>query len=358
LADRKLGVISSGVAHQYAREVFKNASHLKLVTTYPVPAELVRKFAKEVEKVVVVEELDPYIEEAVRGLGIPVTGKEFIPIIGELNPEIVEKGAIEAGLISAPEARETKVTTVPLPPRPPLLCPGCPHVAAEFALKRLGVIVVGDIGCYTLGVYPPLSVLDTTVCMGASIGQALGLEKAGVTKKMVALIGDSTFIHSGITPLIDVVYNQGKTKVVILDNGTTAMTGHQEHPGTGITAKGAKTQQVKLEDIVRGIGIEDVSVVDAFNLKEITSTIRRCLETPKPAVVIVRGDCPLHLRVKGKPFQIDTAKCNNCKTCLRLGCSALFISDDEAWINPSLCQGSRCGLCTQICPKKAIKEGE
>ena len=384
LADRKLGVISSGVAYQYAREVFKDASHLKLVTTYPVPASLIRRFAQEVERIIVVEELDPILEDEVRRLGIPVMGKEFFPIIGELNPEIVENGAIEAGILPAPPRPSSRSTeSAPLlPARPPLLCAGCPHIATEFTLRRLGfynsssmgdlpqerkapgqlkkggLIVTGDIGCYTLGVFAPLSALDTTACMGASIGQALGLEKAGIPNKIVAVIGDSTFIHSGITPLVDIVYNQGNTTVIILDNETTAMTGHQGHPGTGISAKGIKTQQVKLEALAQGIGVRDVNVVNAFDLEEIESTICRCVEADEPSVIIVRGDCPLKVRVSGTPFQVDSEKCDSCYACLRIGCPAISVSEDKAWIDASLCIGSVCNICAQVCPQEAIKESK
>jgi len=384
LADRKLGVISSGVAYQYAREVFKDASHLKLVTTYPLPVNLICKFAQEVERVVIVEELDPFLEDEVRYLGISVAGKEFIPITGELNPEIVEKGATEAGILSESSKHSPKSeTSAPqLPVRPPLLCAGCPHTATEFALRRLdfynpcsvgdipeerkipahakksGLVVTGDIGCYTLGVYAPLLALDTTACMGASIGQALGLEKAGIPNKIVAVIGDSTFVHAGITGLVDVVYNQGNTTVIILDNETTAMTGHQGHPGTGISPKGTKRRQVKLEALVRGIGVEDVNVVDAFDLKAIESTINRCVETDEPSVLIVRGPCPLLVRVSGTPFEVDKEKCDSCYACLRIGCPAISVSDDKAWIDADLCVGSGCAICSQVCPQQAIEESK
>lgn len=384
LADRRLGVISSGVAYQYAREVFKDASHLKLITTYPIPANLVRRFAQMVERVIVVEELDPYLEDEVRRLGIAVTGKEFIPIIGELNPEIVESGAIELGILpaSSKSTSEAKPSAPQLPPRPPLLCAGCPHIAAEFALRRLGfynptptdelpqerkipaqlkksgLIATSDIGCYTLGAYAPLFALDTCACMGASIGQALGLEKAGVPNKIVAVIGDSTFVHSGITSLIDVVYNQGSTTVIILDNETTAMTGHQGHPGTGISAKGTKTRAVKLEELVRGIGVSDVNVVDAFDLALIESTISRCVETDEPSVIIVRGPCPLRARTSGTPFKVDSEKCNSCYACLRIGCPALSVSEDKAHIDAGLCVGSGCSICCQVCPQQAISDGK
>ena len=372
LADRKLGVISDGVAYQYAREVFKDASHLKLTTIYPIPSNLISRFAHEVERVVVVEELDPYLEDEVRRLGIAVTGKEFIPIIGELDPEIVERGAIQAGLlqkISGPALAPVSPATQ-LPARRPQLCAGCPHVAAEFVLRRLGFrttspgkelqedefIVTGDIGCYTLGVYPPLAALDTCACMGASIGKALGLEKAGVPNKIVAVLGDSTFMHSGITGLIDVVYNQGSSTIIILDNGTTAMTGHQGHPGTGISAKGAKTQAVELESLVKGCGVRDVTVVDAFDLKTIESNIKQAVANNEPSVIIVRGSCPLHTRAKSTPYKVDEDECIGCFDCLDVGCPAISILEDEAVIDSEVCTG--CGVCAQICPQGAISESK
>ncbi len=372
LADRKLGVISDGVAYQYAREVFKDASHLKLATIYPFPSNLISRFAGEVERVVVVEELDPYLEDEVRRLGIAVTGKEFIPIIGELDPEIVERGAIQAGLLqktSGPAPAPVSPATQ-LPARRPQLCAGCPHVAAEFVLRRLGFrstssgkelkedefIVTGDIGCYTLGVYPPLAALDTCACMGASIGKALGLEKAGVPNKIVAVLGDSTFMHSGITGLIDVVYNQGSNTIIILDNGTTAMTGHQGHPGTGISAKGAKTQAVELESLVKGCGVRDVTVVDAFDLKTIESNIKQAVANNEPSVIIVRGSCPLHTRAKSTPYKVDEDECIGCFDCLDVGCPAISILEDEAVIDSEVCTG--CGVCAQICPQGAISESK
>ncbi len=382
LVDRKLGVISSGVAYQYAREVFKDTSHLKLVTTYPVPANLIRRFAQEVDRIIIVEELDPFLEDEVRALGIPVTGKEFVPITGELNPEIVENGAIKAGILPAKPSSKPKESLPELPGRPPLLCAGCPHTATEFTLRRLGfynpcsagdipperkipsqlkksgLVVTGDIGCYTLGVYAPLVALDTTACMGAGIGQALGLEKAGIPNKIVAIIGDSTFLHAGIGGLIDVVYNQGKTTVIILDNETTAMTGHQAHPGTGISAKGTNVQAVKLEALARGIGIDDVNMVNAFDLAAIESTISRCVETDAPSVIIVRGPCPLLTRVSGTPFAVDSEKCNSCYACLRIGCPAISVSSDKAWIDAGLCIGASCAICAQVCPQEAIKESK
>ena len=368
IADRKLGVISNGVAYQYAREVFRDASHLKLTTIYPLPEDLIRRFVQQVERVVVVEELDPFIEEEVRRMGIDVAGKEFIPIIGELNLEVVEAGAIKAGLIKAPSKSSSKVETSPpqLPLRRPQLCAGCPHVATEYVLRKLGfksavsgkelgadeLIVTSDIGCYTLGVYPPLAALDTCACMGASIGQALGLEKAGVPNKIVAVLGDSTFMHSGITGLIDVVYNQGNITVIILDNGTTAMTGHQGHPGTGVSARGDKVPKVELESLARGMGIEDVNVVSAFDIAALESTIKRSIEKDEPSVVIARGNCPLAVRAKAVPYEVDADLCAGCFDCMDLGCPALLIADDVVRIDVEACGG--CGVCAQICLQEAI----
>jgi len=291
---------------------------------------------------------------------------------------------VEAELLPSPAKRSLRPSpsTIELPARPPLLCAGCPHLAAEFALRRLdfynpctigdlpqerkipgqlkkgGLIVTGDIGCYTLGVYAPLYALDTTACMGASIGQALGLEKAGVPNKVVAVIGDSTFVHGGITGLVDVVYNQGHTTVIILDNETTAMTGHQGHPGTGLLAKGAEGQKVKLEEVARGVGVKDVNVVDAFDLNTIESTMSRCVESDEPSVIIVRGPCPMNVKVSGTPLEVDTEKCDSCYACLRIGCPAISVVEDKGWIDAGLCIGSTCGICAQACSQEAIVEGK
>jgi indolepyruvate ferredoxin oxidoreductase alpha subunit len=368
LQDRKLGIVTSGVAYQHAREVFKNASFLKLVTIYPIPANLVRRFAKEVERVIVVEELDPYLEEELRCLGIPVTGKDFIPIIGELTPEIVEQGAIKAGLLLAPRHVSKPAPPPQLPARRPQLCAGCPHVGTEYILRKLcfkdskvpgpikedEIIVTSDIGCYTLGVYPPLAALDTCACMGASIGQAIGLEKAKVRNKVVAVLGDSTFMHSGITGLVDAVYNQGNITVIILDNGTTAMTGHQGHPGTGLSARGEKATAVKLEEVVKGLGVKDVHVVSAFDLKAIESALKHCLGTKEPSVIISRAPCPLSIRVTAIPYKVNADECSSCYICLDLGCPAISLSNDKAVIDASTCQG--CSICAQICPQEAISK--
>ncbi len=373
LNDRRLGVISSGVAYQYAREVFKEASFLKLVTTYPLPTEMIRKFASEVERVIVVEELDPYLEEAVRLQGIEVTGKEFIPIIGELNPEIVEAGAIKAGILPEPAQPSAEAApAIQVPPRRPQLCAGCPHVGPEYVLRRLcfddkvkpsqnpremtrsEVVVTSDIGCYTLGVYEPLGALDTCACMGASIGHAVGLEKAGVPNKTIAVLGDSTFMHSGITGLVDMVYKQGHSTVLILDNSTTAMTGHQGHPGTGVSIKGNKVPEVSLEKLCEGIGIKDINVISVYDLDALESTIKRCIGIEEPSVIIARGPCVLREKVKWNPRQVDQDICTECHDCLDAGCPAIRVIGEAVQIDPDVCVG--CGLCQQICPQGAIVE--
>jgi indolepyruvate ferredoxin oxidoreductase alpha subunit len=227
---------------------------------------------------------------------------------------------------------------------------------SNVELSKNDIIVTSDIGCYTLGVYPPLAALDTCACMGASIGQALGLEKAGVSNKVVAVIGDSTFMHSGITGLIDVVYNQGTTTVIILDNNTTAMTGHQGHPGTGISAKGEKTTAVDIEALVKGMGIKDVNLVNAFDLKAIETTIKKCVANNAPSVIIVRGACPLATKKKGSPLAVDADVCSGCLDCLKIGCPAITIADNLAVIDDESCGG--CGVCAQLCPNDAIAEAK
>ena len=379
LRDRRLGIISAGVAYQYAREVFPRASFLKLALTWPLPKDLIQRFASEVETLLVVEELDPFMEEAVRGLGLRVRGKDIFPVVGEFSTELVEECAGNAGLIAARPAARPPKRAPALPPRPPVLCPGCPHMATFFALKRLGfyrglpdpdapleeralsqlrhqgLIVTSDIGCYTLAVYPPLLAVDTCACMGASIGQAMGMEKAGVANKTVAVLGDSTFMHSGITGLLDIVYNGGNVTVIILDNGTTAMTGHQGHPGTGVDARGRKTHRTTPEDIARGLGVRDVTVVDAYDVAAVEQTVARCVETLEPSVIVVRGPCPLHERVSGEALHVLAEECDGCGTCLRLGCPALGREGDKAQIVAETCLGDACGVCVQVCPREAIR---
>jgi len=368
---RDLGIVTSGVAYNYAREAFPEASFLKLAMTWPLPTALIKEFADSVDRLVVIEELDPFLEQNIKAIGIEVAGKDFIPLVGELNTRIVTEISVGAGLLPDSEKGTVLPPAPGLPRRPPLLCPGCPHTGIYFILNTLGqrsklleaartgpqepkLVVTGDIGCYTLGALPPLSVLDTTACMGAGIGQALGMEKAGIESPVVAVIGDSTFLHAGIPGLIDAVYNKGRITILILDNRTTAMTGHQEHPGTGVSAQGEQTFAVDIEALVKGIGVKDIKVVDAFNIKELRAGLRDSLARPEVSVIIVRGACAMQAKQRANPRKVDSEKCDQCGICLRLGCAAIQTEDGRIFIEPALCAGDACTICEQLCPKKAI----
>ncbi len=367
---RDVGIISAGIASVYAREVFPEASFLKLGMSWPLPEKLIRSFAAGVKRLVVVEELDPFLEENIKAMGVEVTGKDVFPIVGELNTRIISESSIRAGLLPEIETAIVEPTDG-LPKRPPLLCPGCPHTGIYFTLNNMGqrnklvdpdidstqepkIVVTGDIGCYTLGAYPPLSVLDTTTDMGAGIGQAIGMTKAGLQNKVVAIIGDSTFLHSGMTGLLDAVYNAAPITVIILDNRTTAMTGHQEHPGTGITAQGRETIAADLEALCRGLGVKDVKTIDAFDIKALRNGLRDSLNRDEVSVIITRGACAVKIKTRSNPRQVDTEKCVDCGLCLRLGCSAIQRQNGKIFIEPSLCAGDICGLCEQLCPQEAI----
>ncbi len=369
--DAELGIITCGIAYQYAREVFPDASILRLGMTYPLPEKLIKSFADGVKKLLVIEELDPFVENIVKAMGIKTSGKNVIPITGELSPQIVASAAQKAGLLTGASVREESACETQLPPRPPSLCPGCPHRGLFYALARNprrlkkmtsksspqvlgGLVVTGDIGCYTLGAFPPLSGLDTCACMGASIGHAIGMEKAGLAEKVVAVIGDSTFMHSGLTALADAVYNRSAITVIILDNMTTAMTGHQGHPATGITAGGEKVKAISLEDAVKGIGVEELSVVDAFDIKALREAVKSSIESDKLSVLIVRGECaPLRPRSDASRA-VDIEKCTRCNSCFKLACPAIQYKDEYVYIDPGLCAGDICGLCEQVCPVGAI----
>ncbi|MBA7705392.1 hypothetical protein ES703_114220 [subsurface metagenome] len=296
---------------------------------------------------------------------------EFIPRMGELNPNIIEEASCDAGLLTKSSPQPIAGIVPELPKRPPLLCPGCPHTGLFFVLSSIGkrskllssqgkvskdsnLIITGDIGCYTLGAYPPLCALDTTACMGAGIGQALGIKRAGVSNKVVAVIGDSTFLHSGTTGLVNAVYNEGQITVIILDNNTTAMTGHQDHAGTGISAQGKKTKAVELEHLVRGIGVSDIKIVNAFNMKALRASVRSSLDNPELSVIIVRGACSVRVPVRSEPRSINAEQCNRCGICLRLGCPAIQSENGQVYIDTALCVGNACTICQQLCPQQAI----
>jgi indolepyruvate ferredoxin oxidoreductase alpha subunit len=350
IRDVSIGIIASGISYEYAKEAMPEASFLKLSFTYPLPFELIDTFSKKVKKLYVIEENDPFLETEIKAHGITVMGKDIIPITGELNPTIIAEAFGKTkkyiSLTHKPE----------LPPRPPALCPGCSHTPVFYTLNKLKLTVTGDIGCYTLGALPPLNAMDTCVEMGASIGNAYGMQRVlgeEKGKNIVAVIGDSTFFHSGITPLIDLVYNKGVSTVIILDNRITAMTGHQDHPGTGKTLMGEDTVTVKLEDIARACGVKQVHVVDPYDLKTLKRIIKQEVERSEPSVIIARRPCMLLLIRRneiGKPYYVDKDVCIGCKLCLGLGCPAISMEDDKAVISELFCAG--CGICEQLCPKE------
>ncbi|HPE19925.1 MAG TPA: indolepyruvate ferredoxin oxidoreductase subunit alpha, partial [Candidatus Mcinerneyibacteriales bacterium] len=354
---KEMGVITSGIAYQYVKEAFPEASVLKLGMSFPLPMNKIKSFAEAVETLYVVEELEPFIEEMIKAEGIRVIGKDVIPRCGELNVEIVRRAL-------SPEKEESHVTEKvdekSLPSRPPVLCPGCPHRGVFYTLNKLKAVVTGDIGCYTLGVQPPLSAMDSTIAMGASIGVNIGLEKAlGIdfSRQSVAVIGDSTFMHSGVTGLMDAVYNKGSNTILILDNRITAMTGRQENPGTGYTLMGEETREVDLEALARAIGVEHVRKVDSYDLKALKEVIREEMDRPEVSVIITYNPCMLIRRKKFdiKKYRVNEDKCINCGICLKVGCPAVVKNEDEtkSHIVESLCTG--CSVCAQVCPKDAIE---
>lgn len=355
--DKNLGIISSGIAYMHAKDVFPEASFLKLSFTYPLPEKLIRKFVRGVKRVLVIEEGDPILQQEIKSLGINVVGKEKIPLCGELDPTVIKKSFKKS--VYRPD-----IAIKEIPERPPVLCPGCPERGVFYVVNKLKLIATGDIGCYTLGALPPLNAMDTCICMGASVTNAHGMDKAGgkdINKRLVAVIGDSTFFHSGVTGLLNAVYNKGNLNLIILDNLTTAMTGHQPHPGTGKLARGEEGKRVLPEDVARGCGVEFVRVVDPTNLKETEQAIKEALNYNGVTVLVFRNLCAL--LKKPKPYLVvDVENCNGCKLCLRLGCPAISlkqISTKEkpvAYIEPTLCSG--CDLCVQLCQHNAISSAK
>lgn len=350
----KTGVICAGIVYQYAKEALGDTvSYLKLGMVNPLPAELIKKFAASVDKLYVIEELDDVIETFCRKNGIAVIGKDVFPRCGEFSQNIIRKCMLH----TEPEVLSVKED---VPVRPPVMCCGCPHRGLFFALKRAKVFVSGDIGCYTLGASAPLSAIDTCVCMGASVSGLHGFNKARgaeAEKKSVAVIGDSTFIHSGITGLIDIAYNRSNSVVVILDNSITGMTGHQQNPTTGYTIKGDPTSAVNLEALCKSVGISRVRVCDPYNLEETQTVLKEELEADGPSVIISRRPCALLKYVKHKPSLIvKEEKCVGCRACLSIGCPAISMKNGKASIDHTQCVG--CGVCTTLCAKGAITTEE
>lgn len=348
----EIGVITSGICYQYAKEALGDkASYLKLGMVNPLPVKLIKDFAAKVKTLYVIEELDDVIETHCRKNGIDVKGKELFTLQGEYFQSKVRQVVLG-------ENDEWQTLDAEIPVRPPVLCAGCPHRGVFYILKKLGVMVSGDIGCYTLGAAAPLSAIDTTVCMGASISGLHGFNKGRKGEyegKAVAVIGDSTFMHSGITSLVDIAYNRSNSTVIVLDNSITGMTGHQNNPANGKNIYGDPASAVNLEALAHAIGINSVTVVDPGDLAETERVIKEELAKAEPSLIIARKPCALLKTVKRKPpFHIDADKCKNCKSCMRIGCPALVSGDKCITIDNNLCVG--CGLCEQLCKFDAIKE--
>ncbi len=327
------------------------ATILKLSLTYPLPENLIRNFIAEHPTVYVIEEGEPFLEEQIKNIGCQVIGKELFPAFGELSSEL-----IRTKLLKEPASPVAFTAPQDIPARPPVLCPSCPHRSVFFALTKIGAIITTDIGCYTIGVFPPVNAGETCLCMGASIGNAMGIAKMRPEAKVVATIGDSTFLHSGITGLMDVVYNRGIITVVILDNRTTAMTGHQQNPSTGYTINNEPTTSISLESMVRACGVNKLWTVDAYNLAELQQVLEEATSCGEPAVVITRKPCALLKNKKQvkKLFTINYESCRTCKACLQLGCPSIELKSDRVEINPTSCNG--CGVCAQLCKFGAISE--
>ncbi len=350
----KIGVITAGISYMYAKEALGDrVNYLKLGMVYPLPEKLIRDFADKCDKVYVIEELDPILEKHCRALGIEVIGKEKFTLLGEYTPTMIKKTVFDEEPAEFCEIEEE------IPARPPVLCAGCPHRGTFYVLKKLGLVVAGDIGCYTLGAIPPLASVDTTICMGASISAALGMAKARgeeFNKKLVSVIGDSTFMHSGITGLVDIVYNKGANTVIILDNSITGMTGHQDNPTTGYTIRGEETKQVNLVALCKSIGVDSVVVADPFDVKNFEKVVKAEVEKDEPSVIIAQRPCALLKGVKytGKCKIHDN--CKKCKMCMKLGCPAISFDGEKIMIDETLCNG--CGLCFNVCPFGAMEKGE
>lgn len=351
----KIGIITASVAYQYAKEVFgDNASYLKLGFTYPLPMDLIRDFASKFETVYVVEELEPFMEEQIKAAGIKCIGKELIPNLYELNPDVVAKALLN-------KEAEVKTLDAKVVARPPVLCPGCPHRGFFYTMsKKKNTVVTSDIGCYTLGGAAPLSATDTCICMGAGFSAGMGMAKAfevsGSDKKVFGVLGDSTFFHSGITGAIDIVYNKGKVVPVVLDNRITGMTGHQENPGTGKTLMGEAAAEIDPVEVLKVIGYKTVKVVDPCDLKAMDETVEEAANSKEPYAIVTKRPCVL---IKGLPpfktkCKVDAEKCKKCKMCLKVGCPAVFFKDGVSYIDQSMCIG--CEVCMQVCKFNAIEK--
>lgn len=351
--NKSLGIITSGATALHCRELFPDASILKLGWSFPFPDELICEFASQVEHLIIIEEADDFLEEHVKALGFKCDGKNIVPRIGELTPARIYniKAKIEGDLPPLPlPIAESKT----LPGRPPVFCPGCPHRGTFYALNRLEIVVSGDIGCYSLGTFKPLDRMDTLICMGAGVSATHGMQKSGDNQRRVGILGDSTFFHSGITGLLDIVYNGGNSTIIIVDNRITAMTGHQDHPGSGRTLMGKPAPAASLEALIAACGVKRCVVVNPYDIGQMIQVIKTETEADEPSVIIARAPCPLDTRKPaGDILRIDSEKCKNCRACLNLGCPAIESAGKvKPVINAALCIG--CDLCKQVCKFGAI----
>ena len=350
--DLRVGVITSGIASCYVDEALPEASVLKLGLINPLPMKAIHEFARRVEKLYVVEELEPVIEEQLKAAGLSVKGKELFSVQGEYTAQ-----AIAQAIGGQKPADHPPVASVP--GRPPVMCPGCPHRGVFYTLKSMGLTVTGDIGCYTLGAAAPLAAIDACLCMGASIGMAQGMELArgrDQARRTVAVIGDSTFIHSGMTGLAEMSYNGGHGTVLILDNSTTGMTGHQNNPTNGKNIHGDPAPKIDLDTLCRALGVPDVATVDPFDLKGLKAAVKHALDFDGVSVIIARRPCALLSKAPVKPIRLDAEKCRKCRACMRIGCPALVDKGDHIAVDTTLCTG--CGLCGELCAFGAIEKGE
>jgi len=353
----RVGVVASGMAYYNGREAFQTAGmkpwFLKITTPYPFPTRLFLEFARQVDEIYVLEENDPVIERFARlaAPGKKIVGKEVFPLTGEMTADVILESLGKKSPLPAGD-------TGKIPLRPPSLCAGCPHTATFYNLKKMKVTVTGDIGCYTLGGLPPLSAMDTCIDMGASVSALLGmekaLEKAGKKNRQVAVIGDSTFFHSGITGLLDIIYNNGKSTVIVLDNSITAMTGHQENPGSGTTLMGEEAPVVDIVKLGReGLGMRHCYQVDGYDVRAVHDVLKREIDRPEPSLIVVKRPCVLlYRKARWSPMTVDEEKCTGCKLCLRIGCPAISRRGEKARIESTLCTG--CNVCAQLCPADAI----
>ena len=350
----KLGIVCAGTCYQYVKEVFGDSvSVFKIGLINPMPVKALQDFASKAERLIVIEELDPVIEEHLRNIGLGPEGKSLFPMIGEFSQQDIKR-------ILLNKVEESVSADAPIPGRPPVMCPGCPHRGIYYVLAKLKLTVLGDIGCYTLGATPPLNALDSTLCMGASVSGIHGFNKARGTEsenRTVCVIGDSTFMHSGMTGLCNIAYNASNSTVIILDNSITGMTGHQQNPTTGYNIKGDPAAKIDLEALCRALGINRVRVVDPYDLKSCEEAVKEELAASEPSVIISRRPCMLLKYVKAKPaLSVDPDKCRSCRSCMKLGCPAISMKGKKAAIDGTQCVG--CGVCAELCPFEAIEGGD